>query len=113
MLAKIGPGINCIARTAGGAIFFDDLGAGDVGRHQVGSELNAFEREIENVGDGADEQRLCESGHAGDDRVAADKEREQHLFDDFVLSDDGLSDFAQQALTRCTEFVEQLLVANG
>ena len=26
--------------------------------------------------------------------------REQHLFDDFILSDDRRSDFAQQALAR-------------
>jgi len=52
---------------SGRAIFFDDLGAGDVGRHQVGSELNAFEREVEDVGDRAYEQSLRETGHPGDD----------------------------------------------
>ena len=44
--------------------------------------------------------------------MTADEEREQYLFDDFILADDGLSDFAQQALTRRTEFVEHLLVAS-
>jgi hypothetical protein len=45
--------------------------------------------------------------------VTADEEREQHLFDNFILADYGFPDFAQQALTRRTEFVEQLLVGNG
>jgi hypothetical protein len=32
--------------------------------------------------------------------MAADEEREQHLLDDFVLADNGFSDFPQEALTR-------------
>jgi hypothetical protein len=45
--------------------------------------------------------------------VAADEEGKQYLLDHFILAYDRLPDFSQQALTRCTEFVEQLLVANG
>jgi hypothetical protein len=45
--------------------------------------------------------------------MTTNEEREQDLFDDFVLSDDGLPDFAQQAFARSAEFVEQLLVGNG
>ena len=71
-----------------------------VGGHQVRCELNALERKIEDVGDRADEQCLGETGHAGDDRVTADKQREQDLLDHFILADDGLPDFAQQALAR-------------
>ena len=37
---------------AAGGIFFDDVGAGDVGRHQVGRELDAFEIEAERGGEG-------------------------------------------------------------
>jgi hypothetical protein len=95
------------------AIFFDDFRAGDVGRHQVGRELDPLKREIENIGDGPYQQRLGETRHAGDDRVAADEERQQDLFDHFVLADNRLPYLAQQALARGSEFVEQLLVADG
>src|SRR5215216_7417578 len=83
----------------GGAIFFDDLRTRDIGWHQIWSELNALEREVQDVGNGPHEQCFCEAGNAGDDRVATNEKCEQHLFDDFVLPDDRLSDFAQQALT--------------
>jgi hypothetical protein len=42
MLAKIGPGRSG-TRAAPSRILLEDLGAGDVGRHQVGRELDAVE----------------------------------------------------------------------
>ena len=47
---------------AGRTIFFDDVRAGYVGRHQVGGELNALERQIQNARHGFNQQRLRESG---------------------------------------------------
>src|ERR1700754_1157609 len=44
--------------------------------------------------------------------MPADKKREQHLFDDFVLTDYRFSDLAQETLARRAEFVEHLLVAD-
>jgi hypothetical protein len=79
-------------------LLVEDLRAGDVGRHQVRRELNALEREIENLRDRLDEQRLGETGHAGDQAVAAGEERHQHFVDHRVLADDDLADLAQDAL---------------
>ena len=45
-------------------VFFDDLGAENVGRHEVGRELDAAELQINGIGDRLDEQRLGETGHA-------------------------------------------------
>jgi hypothetical protein len=53
--AKIGP-----ARSAarGAALLVEHLGAGDVGRHQVGRELDPLERQVEDLRERLDEQRL-------------------------------------------------------
>ena len=106
MLAKMRPANELQRAVTRGAILFDDLGAGDVRRHQVRRELNALEREIEHAGDGAHQQRLGQTRHAGDDRVTADKQRQQNLLDHVVLADDRLSDFAQQGFTRGTQLVQ-------
>jgi hypothetical protein len=37
-----------------------------------------------------DQQRLGQAGHADDEAVAADEQRQQHLVDDVVLADDQL-----------------------
>ena len=85
-------------QTPAALLLVENLGAGDVGRHQVGRELNALEVEIEDVGQGLDEQRLRQAGHAGDEAMAAGKERNQHLLDDVVLSDDHLAELREDAL---------------
>src|SRR5215471_8193912 len=78
---------------AGGAVFFDDFGSGNVGRHQVRRELNALEIEMKHLSYGCNQQRLCKTGNAGDDGVAAGQHRYHHLVDDVFLSDDDLPDF--------------------
>ena len=79
-------------------LFLEDLGAGDVGRHQVGRELNALEVEIEDVGERLDQQRLRQARHAGDQAVSAREQRDQHFFDDFVLADDDLAQLRENLL---------------
>ena len=81
MLAKIGPWHEGPGAVAGGGIFFDDVGAGDVGRHQVRRELDALEHQAERLRHGADQQRLRGAGQTGDQAVAADKQRDQHLLE--------------------------------
>ena len=82
MLAKIGPGANTICRRPGRGVFLDDVGAGDVGRHQVGRELDAVELQLQHLRERRDEQRLRQARHADDQAVAADEERQQHQVDD-------------------------------
>ncbi len=82
---------------AGGGVLFDDVGAGDVGRHQIGRELDALEHQPQRLRQGANQQRLGGSGQAGDQAVAADEQRDQHLLDHFVLADDHFADFADDA----------------
>ena len=74
----------------GGGVFLHQVGAGDVGRHQVGGELDARELQVEDARHRVNEQRLGQAGSADDQAVAADEQRRQHLRDDLVLTDDDL-----------------------
>jgi hypothetical protein len=79
---------------AGGGIFLDDVGAGDVGRHQVRRELDALEQQAQGLRHGADEQRLGGAGQAGDETMAAHKQGDHHLLQHLFLSDDHAPDLA-------------------
>ena len=70
----------------------DDVRADDVGRHQVGRELDAVEVQVERLGQRADQQRLAQAGHAFEQGVAADEQAGQHAVDDVVVADDHLAD---------------------
>ena len=52
----------------------EDLRPGDVRRHEVGRELDPLELEVEDLRDGADQQRLRQARRAGDEAVAAGEE---------------------------------------
>ena len=82
MFAKIGPCTNRKARLPGRVVLLEHVGAGDVGGHQVGRELDAVEGEVEHLGERRDEQRLREPGHADEQAVAAREERDQQVVDD-------------------------------
>ncbi len=91
-LAKIGPCTKVHVRWPGDGIFFDDVGAGDIGRHQIGRELDALEDQAENLGHGSHEQRFRRSRQTGDQAVAADEQPDADLFHHFVLADDHAVD---------------------
>jgi hypothetical protein len=83
---------------AGLGILLDDVGPGDVGRHQVRRELDAGELEVQHLGQGVDDEGLGQAGHARDDAVAADEQRDQHLLDHVVLADDQLAQLVHDAV---------------
>ncbi len=91
--AKIGPLHE--SQRAVAVILVEDLGPGDVGRHQVWRELDALEAEMENLGERLDQQCLCEPWHASDEAVPAAKQRHQHFVDYVVLADDHLAQFVE------------------
>ena len=90
---------------AGRTILFDDLGAGDVGRHQVGGELNAAERKVERPRQGADHQRFGQAGNAFQQAMAAAEERNQQLLDHGVLADDDLRQLIEDLLPGLAQFM--------
>ena len=80
-MAKIGPLHEAEGAPPGGAVLLEHVGAGDVGGHQVGRELDAVEGEVEHLGQGGDEQRLGQPGHAHEEAVAAGEERDEQRVD--------------------------------
>ncbi len=74
-------------------IFFQHIRAGNVGRHQVGGELNPLEAHIENAGQGADHKCFGETWHPFEQAMAAGENGGEHLFDDFVLPDNHFLQF--------------------
>jgi hypothetical protein len=79
-------------------LFVEHLGSSDVCRHQIRRELDALEREIEDLRNGLDQQGLGQARDAGDQAVPAGEERHQHFVDDGVLPDDDLADLRENAL---------------
>ena len=76
-------------------VFIQHIGAGDVRRHQVGGELDAFEVQVENPGQCADHQRFGQAGHPFQQAVPPSKDGGEQLFDHLILPDD---DFLQLLL---------------
>src|SRR5207244_8129565 len=54
--------------SAGRVVLLQELGPGNVARHQVGGELHARERQVERLRHGLHEQRLGEARHDVADR---------------------------------------------
>ena len=74
------------------ALQVEDVGAGDVGGHQIGRELDALELAAETRRERAREQRLGEAGHAFDERVLVAEDHDQRIADGVFLADDDLAD---------------------
>ena len=74
----------------GSRILLHEIRAGDVGRHQVGRELDARELQRQHARHRMNQQCLCQTWRTHDQAVPTDEQRHQHLADDFVLADDDL-----------------------
>ena len=108
-IAEDGAANECPAPMAGGGILLDDVGAGDVGGHQVRGELDAPELQTQRLRDGADHQRLGGPGQAGDQAMAADKQSDEDLLEHFVLADDDLAHLLHDAVAHRVEALDTLL----
>ena len=107
MLAKTGPLTKRKTALAGGLVFFEDVGAGDVGGHQVGRELDAVEIQLQHPGQRADHERLGQPGHADQQAMAAGEDGGQQQFDDLVLADDDLVEFVEELGFEGEEFLNE------
>ena len=94
MLAKIGPGAQgecAVSRR-------EHVGAGDVGRKQIGGELDAPHRAAERGGERFDERGLGDARHAFEQHVAVRQERDEHQRRPRARSDVDARDFAPHHL---------------
>ena len=74
-------------------VFFQNVRARDVRRHQVRGELDPFERDVQNLGQRTDHEGFGQPGHAYEQAVASGKDGGEDLLDHFVLADDDLLQF--------------------
>ena len=72
--------------------FLQHLGAENVGRHQIGRELDAARVEPERDAHGLDQLGLGEAGHADQQRMAAGQHGHQRALDHDVLAENDLAD---------------------
>ena len=71
-----------------------DQRAEQVGRQQVGGELDALKADVEGARQRLHGERLGQARHAFDQQVAAHEQADQHPIDQVVLADDDLADLA-------------------
>jgi len=71
---------------AAGVGLLQHFGAQDVGRHQVGRELDALGLEAEHDAQGFDQQRLGEARHADQQQMAPREKCNERLIDDVLLA---------------------------
>ena len=107
-LPKIGPLEKLESPAAGELVLLDDFRAGDVGRHQVGRELDAAELQGQGVGQGADHQRLGQARHAHQQAVPAGEHGDQQFFDDLPLADDHAAQLLGDQPVGLVEFLDGL-----
>jgi len=94
---------------AGRQVLFNDVGASDIGRHQVRCELNAPELEVQCVGDRTHHQGLRRTRQAGNQTVAAHEECNQHLVQNLVLAHDHLAHLLNDAFAHPVKALDALL----
>ena len=81
---------------AGAVVLFEDLGADDVRRHQVGRELHPLEAQMQRVAEGAHHERLGEPRHAFEQAMAAGEQTDEQVLDRLLLADDHLPHLGAQ-----------------
>jgi len=92
---------------------FQHLGTENVGRHEIGGELDALVVEAEHRAHGVDEERLREARHADQQRVAARQDGDQGLVDDLFLAVDDLANGRPgrgDLGARCLDFLNGVAV---
>ena len=78
--------------SAAGFALLHHFGAQDIGRHQVGGELDALGFHAQHDAQSLDQLGLGEAGDADQQQVAARQERNQRLIDDILLAINDLAD---------------------
>ena len=84
-----------------------DVGAGDVHRHEIGRELDATEGQRHRFREPTDEQRFRQSRHAHEQRMSAGEKADGQLFDDVVLADDDLLQLVGEPSINEAQFINR------
>jgi len=91
--AKTGPGSKRNERLpASSSVMTFVVRAHDVGGHQVRSELDSRERQVEGGAESPDQEGLPQAGDPLEEAVAVGEEGGEHALDDLAVADDDLAD---------------------
>ena len=86
----------------------DDVGTGYVGGHQVGSELDSGEGQVEYAAQRTDQTGLTNAGHAFQQHVTAGDHGDHGALDDFSLTDHVTADLLENILALFAEELDVL-----
>ena len=90
-------------------VFIENIGPRDVRRHQVGSELNPFERDIQDTGERADKKSFGQSGNTDQQTMPTGENRREQLLDHVFLSDDDFAQFLAHQCAMLAELLQELV----
>ena len=107
ILPNIGPALE-LELLPSRRVLDDHVGADDVARHEVGSELDPREGEVEALGERLDEQGLAEARNTLEQDVPAREEPDEDVRDDLVMAHDDLADLRAQGLEGGDELLHSL-----
>jgi hypothetical protein len=86
--------------------FEQDVGAENVGGHQVRGELDAAVLQPQGAGDGPNQERLAQARQTFEQDVAAGQQGDRHAADDQVLADDDAGDLALERVDGRAQALE-------
>ena len=113
MLPKIGPGTKVQRRCP--VVGSSSMMSVPVMSEGIRSGVNwmRLKHQAERLGNRADHERLRRAGQAGDQAMAADKQRDQNLVEHFLLSDDHLADLGENVVPHRLKAFDALLQFHG
>jgi hypothetical protein len=65
----------------------------EIGREEIGGELDTLETRMEAGGEGFDGERLCQAGHAFEQDVSIGQQASEQAVYELFLADDDAGDF--------------------
>ena len=110
-LREHGPGPELEARRAAGRGGVD-LGAGDVGGHQVGRALDTRAAQAERGRECLGEVGLAQAGQSFDQHMALSEHGRDEMNDELVLTDDHLAEFGAQLVEAALGVGEGVVVGD-
>ena len=90
----------------------EDARAGDVGRHEIGGELDPGEPRAENVGQRPHEERLADTRHAFDEGMLATEDRDEGQVDNGLLPHDHPAHFRPRPFQNVLHPIQRLTHAS-
>ncbi len=85
-----------------------NVGTGDVHRHEVWRELNTTELQRHRLSEFADEQCFSETWNTHQQRVAAREQADRQLLDHFLLANDDSRQFSGQFSVGVAQTIDRL-----